>query len=76
MIVKQQIFGFQVAVDNAHVMDSFQPTDDLVKKSASLGFFDTALRNDIIEKFPSASILHNEVELPAGFDNFIKLHDV
>mmetsp|Transcript_73652 Transcript_73652/g.159358 ORF Transcript_73652/g.159358 Transcript_73652/m.159358 type:complete len:451 (+) Transcript_73652:1224-2576(+) len=76
VLIEQEILWLQVTVDYVHGMDLLNTCNYLVEEAGCLGFLDTAVGDDVIEQFATASVLHNEIQLPACLYDFIELDDV
>ena len=73
LVIKEQVFGFQISVHNTKFVQIFDATDDLLEKLASFDLFQPLLFHNIVEKFAPRHILRNEEQLFGGFDNLKKL---
>ena len=58
-MVKEQIFGLQVSVHDAELMEVLDTTDDLLKEFARLSFFQLLLLNNVVEELTSTDELHD-----------------
>ena len=63
-------------MDNIKLMNVFDSSNNLLEEFACLIFLEPSISNYIVEELTSTCILHNEVQLFWGLDNFIKLYDV
>ena len=52
------------------------PGDDLVEEFESLWFLHALVLHDVVEKFSTVSILHDQVELLGRLNDFVELNDV
>jgi hypothetical protein len=60
-------------MSDAFGMKVLHSQGDLSKNDCCLLFLDFLLVDDFVEKIASLSVLHDEVELLGGFNDFIKL---
>ena len=58
-MVKEQIFGLQVSVHDAELMEVLDTTDDLLEEFARLSFFQLLLLNNVVEELTSTDELHD-----------------
>ena len=58
-MVKEQIFGLQVSVHDAELMEVLDTTDDLLEEFARLSFFQLLLLNNVVEELASTDELHD-----------------
>ena len=54
---------------NVQLMNVFNTSDNLVKKSACFSLFDSTVRHDVIKQFSSLCKLCNKIQLLWSFDN-------
>ena len=58
-MVKKQIFGLQVSVHDAELVEVFDTTDDLLEEFARLSFFQLLLLNNVVEELTPTDELHD-----------------
>jgi hypothetical protein len=76
VMVQEEIFWFEISMDDVESMDILNPCDDLLEELAGLFFFNSIVRNDVFEEFTATGILHDQIELAGGLDDFVELDDV
>ena len=76
LVEEEEVLGFQVPMDDVHFVDFVHSRQDLVEEADRLALLHPAVRNDVVEKLPAASILHDEIQLSRCLDDFIELHHV
>lgn len=68
-MIEEEVFGLQVSVDDVEFMDILDSSNNLVKELAGFLLFDSVVLDNVFKELSSACILHDEVELPGGFDD-------
>jgi hypothetical protein len=63
-------------VNDAQLMQVLNAAYDLLEETASFNFLELLFLNDVVKKFSSADILHDQKELLGCLDNFEELDDV
>ena len=61
---------------NFILVDVLNARNDLLKEFASLIFLESLSLDNVFEKFSTRCVLHDEEQLPGGFDDFVQLNDV
>jgi hypothetical protein len=76
VVIKQEILGLQVSVDNVQLVDILNAGVYLLEKLAGLVLLQTSVCYDIVEELTSTGVLHDEVQLLGRFNDLIELNDV
>mmetsp|Transcript_6914 Transcript_6914/g.21503 ORF Transcript_6914/g.21503 Transcript_6914/m.21503 type:complete len:281 (-) Transcript_6914:196-1038(-) len=76
VLVKQQVLRLQVPVHHLHLVHLLHAGHDLVEEAARLGLLYPPARDDVVEELAAAGVFHDEVQLPPGLDDLVKLDDV
>ena len=62
-MVKKEVFGLEVSVDDAELVEVLDAADDLLEELAGLDLFQLLLFDDIVEQFASTHELHYQEQL-------------
>jgi hypothetical protein len=76
VVIKQQILGLQVTMNDVHLVDLLHARKDLMEESAGVPLPNSATGNDVIEKFTTTAVLHDQVKLPRCLNDLIELNDM
>lgn len=68
-VIEQDVFGLQVAVNDAEHVHVFDCVHELEEEAASFAFFKSLLAHYVLEEFPAGRELHDEVKVEFGLDN-------
>eukprot|EP00359_Climacostomum_virens_P010557 CAMPEP_0204907666 /NCGR_PEP_ID=MMETSP1397-20131031/6761_1 /ASSEMBLY_ACC=CAM_ASM_000891 /TAXON_ID=49980 /ORGANISM="Climacostomum Climacostomum virens, Strain Stock W-24" /LENGTH=132 /DNA_ID=CAMNT_0052076901 /DNA_START=1125 /DNA_END=1520 /DNA_ORIENTATION=+ len=63
-------------MDNSEFVEVFEAREDLLVELASLDFVEPCVSHNVVEELASTRVLHNQVELLGGLDDFVHLYDV
>jgi len=58
------------------LMQKLHASDNLAVKFEAFALTQTVLGDDIVKKFAATSILHHQVDIALGLDNFVKLDHI
>jgi len=75
-VVKQQIFRFEISVDNIKFVNVLHAWKNLLEKLATFTFFQFLFSNYIIEEFTPRCIFHDQKQKFGRFYDFVKLNYV
>ena len=76
VVIEKKVLGLEVPVNYVELVEVFYASNDLVEEFEGRGLFYPLVLDDVVEKLASVRILHDQVELLWGLDDFIKLNDV
>lgn len=69
--VEQNVFRFEVSVDNTDLVDVFDAGNELVEHFDGFWLLETLVVDDVVKEFSFLHELHDEEELFGCFDDFI-----
>lgn len=65
VVIQQDVFGFEIAVDDFEPVRVFDARDDLLEEFASAGFGHAAVGDDVVEEFASG-VFEDEDDVGGG----------
>lgn len=76
VVVEEEVLRLEVSVDDVQLVDIFYASVDLLEKLACLVFLEPSVRHNVVKELSAARVLHDQVELLGGLDDFIELDNV
>jgi hypothetical protein len=73
VVVEQKVFGLQVSVDNAQLVDVLDARYDLLVHLGCLLLFQPSIFDNVLEELSAGAILHDQVEVVIVLDHFVQL---
>ena len=74
--VEEQVFEFEVAVDNLFLMEVPYGGDELSKQLAGIAFFEVAVGEDVIEEFTAGGIFEDDPDVLVRLDDIVEMNDI
>ena len=74
--VEEQVFEFEVTVDDLFLVEVPDGGDELSEQLASVPFFEVAVGEDMIEEFTAGGIFEDDPDVLVRFDNIIEVNDI
>jgi hypothetical protein len=74
--IKQQIFRFEISVDDSIFMKMLNTQKNLMQKFTRLRVINFVMTHDIVKQFPRIGMFHDQVEFSLCFDNLIELDNI
>jgi hypothetical protein len=74
--VEEQIFEFEVTVDDLFLMEVPDGRNELSKQLAGVAFFEVAVGEDVIEEFAAGGIFEDDPDVLVRFDDIIEMDDI
>ena len=76
VVIKKEILRLEVPMDNVELVHVLNAGKNLLVELAGFVFLQLRVLHDVVEKFATTRVFHNEIKLLWRFYNFIKLNDV
>lgn len=74
--VEEEVFEFEVPVDNLFLMNVPDARDELTEEFARILLLEVAVGEDVVEEFTTRRVLENNTDVLVRFDNVVKSDDV
>ena len=74
--VEEQIFEFEVAMDNLFLMKVPDGGNELSKQLAGVAFFEVTVGEDVVEEFAAGGIFEDDPDVLVGFDDIVEMNDI
>ena len=74
--VEEEVFEFQVSVDNFLLVDVPDTGNELGEELCSISFFKIAVGENMVKEFSARGVFKDDTDVFVSFDNIIKTHNV
>lgn len=74
--IKEEVFEFEVAMDDLFLVNVPNTRDELTKKFARVLLLQVAVGEDVVEEFTTGGVLEDDANVLVRFDNVVQSDDV
>ena len=74
--VEQEVFEFEVAMDDLFLVDIPDAGDELTKEFACVLLFEVTMGKDMVKEFTAGRVLENDANVFVRLDDVVKSDDV
>jgi hypothetical protein len=76
MPIKEEIFEFQVAVDNLFLVDVPDARDELTEEFARIFLLQVAVSENVVKKFTTGRVFEDDANILVRLDDVVQPNDV
>lgn len=74
--IEQEVFEFEVAMDDLFLVNIPDAGDELTKEFACILLLEVTMGKDMVKKFAAGRVLENDADVLVGLDDVVKSDDV